>query len=439
MKNHCSGFLFFAMFLTPVFSQTTNQTIRGTISDIDSKLPITGAIVRVSGSDPVIACTTDVKGVFTIENMATGIKTIQVSFPAYEVKTIQDIEVIIGHEVDLNLTMQKAFPKADSCVIVSSNNGVPHNELPQISTHVISPDETRYYAGCDGQTSIITTSFAGIGSTQSAEHDIIIRGNSPKFLQWRLEGIEIACPYHWEDQNSSGNGMLALNNNLLATSNFYTGAFSSEYGNVLSGVYDVKLRTGDSNNFKAAARINIIYSDYTIESPIKKGYAGSFIANYRYYHIPLMIKLADPPGSRGMAPKMQDGTFKVVLPTQEQGTFTIFGLAGLSGLSTTTQTPEANSVLQTPDNRSMLPNIAQALDYDSYLGNIGINHTLNFHSGCSITTTVLFSGNGNKEDVYESIITKTDDGLGTFIFDTIGRNLNYNSRIKSVGLTGSMV
>ena len=94
-----------------------------------------------------------------------------------------------------------------------------------------------------------------------------------------------------DDQNSSFGALTALNNNLLATSDFYTGAFSSEYGDVLSCVYDVKLRSGNNEKFEATAGVGLMGTELTVEGPFKKGYAGSYLLNYRYSTIWLLQKI----------------------------------------------------------------------------------------------------------------------------------------------------
>ena len=110
-------------------------------------------------------------------------------------------------------------------------------------------------------------------------------------VQWRLEGTEITNPTHFADQNGIQGGVSALNNSLLATSDFSTGAFSAEYGDVLSGVYDVKLRNGNNQKYETSLGIGVQGSDITLEGPFKKGYGGSFLFNYRYStkHITLCV------------------------------------------------------------------------------------------------------------------------------------------------------
>jgi hypothetical protein len=238
-----------AVFTTLAFSQTLTQVVRGTIVDVDSKLPLPGATLVISGTDPLVGTSTDINGIFRFEKVPIGRIKLQISYMGYETKTIPDIVVNSGKEVVLDFDMQ-----------------------------------------------------------------------------WRLDGAEISSPYHLDDQNASFGALTALNNNLLANSDFYTGAFSSEYGDVISCVYDVKLRAGNNEKFEATGGIGLMGTELTLEGPFKKGYAGTYLFNYRYSSITLIndIGVIDVPG----VVNYQDATFKIVLPTKKSGTFSFYGLGG---------------------------------------------------------------------------------------------------------------
>jgi len=237
MKKFTSLALALAMFSMLAFTQTLTQTVRGTITDIDSKLPLPGAGVIILGTDPKIVTTTNVDGTFRFEKIPLGRIAIQVSFIGYESKTISDIVVNSGNEMVLDLFMQESAVKIDEVVVhQNKGKGKAINDMAFLSARSISPEETKRFAGSWDDPSHIMSNFAGVATSQNANNDIIVRGNAPKYIQWRLEGVEITSPYHQADQNSSVAGFSALNNKLLGASDFYTGAFSPEYGDVISGI-----------------------------------------------------------------------------------------------------------------------------------------------------------------------------------------------------------
>ncbi len=402
------------------------QTVRGTIIDADSKLPLIGSTVAIEGTSPIIATATDVNGAFKFENIPIGRIALQISYMGYEAKTIPDIVINSGKESVLDITLQESVVKLDEVVVKSNkNNGEAINEMAMISSRSISPEETKRFANSYDDPSHILTDFAGVAQTQSGNNDIIVRGNSPKYIQWRLEGTEITNPNHQMDQNSTIGGFSCLNNKLLAASDFYTGAFAPEYGDALSGIYDVKLRAGNNEKFETMAGVGIMGTDFTAEGPIKKDYAGSYIVNYRFSNIGLIqaLKLANIPGVKTT---FQDATFKVVLPTKKMGTFSFFGLGGLDNLYVK---GVQQDIWQTPGNDQMMPDITQDFDQSNYLANVGMNHILTINSKSYVKTTLSCSVIGMNDDVYESTIMDSD---------TFGRKLNYSSRIKTSTYKGAI-
>lgn len=397
------------------YAQNLSQTVRGTIRDIDNNSPLIGASVVIVGSDPIVGTTTDIDGKFRLINVPTGRITLQLSYIGYEARTIPNIVVNSGKEVVLEFSLQEsAISMKEAVVTAHREKGKVINEMALISARSISAEETNRYAGGFNDPSRIVSNFAGVGNSLDGGNDIIIRGNSPKYMQWRLEGIQITNPNHFADQSALSGSISTLNNNLLSTSDFYTGAFTAEYGDVLSGIYDVKMRAGNNEKFEAAIGVGLLGTDVTIEGPFKKGYGGSYLVNYRYSTASMIsdLGLVDING----VPKFQDAAFKVVLPAKKAGTFSIFGLAGLSSFSFEDVQPQ---VWKTPGNSSMKTDIKEDYDKQAHLMNTGINHTINLGKQSFLKTTLSYSNEGINDDIYQFQTIKIYNPTGEFSHDSI--------------------
>ncbi|WP_158856762.1 TonB-dependent receptor [Lunatibacter salilacus] len=423
------------MYSTMAITQQLSQTVRGTIMDSDSKSPIAGATIMVVGTNPVIGTVSDLNGNFRLDKIPTGRISLLMSYLGYEAKAIPDIVVNSGKEVVLNLSLQESAISMNEVVITANQEkGQATNEMALVSARSISAEETSRYAGGFNDPSRIMSNFAGVTSTQDGNNDVIVRGNSPKYVQWRLEGVEITNPNHWADQNSVGGAVSTLNNNLLATSDFYTGAFSPEYGDVLSGVYDVKLRAGNNEKLESVLGVGLLGMDLTMEGPFKKGYSGSFLANYRYSTISLIDNLGMV--DIGGTPKFQDAALKVVLPTKKMGTFSLFALAGKSGFFFEDVTP---SVWETPGDRFMISDIREDFEKTAHLLNTGINHTLNLNKNSFIHTTLAYSNEGIDDKIFESKTVKILDPEGGFLRDSVVNNtLNFEGGLKKAAYRGAI-
>lgn len=416
----------FLVFLTLLsYSQSPTQTVRGTVVDEDNKQPMLGVAVIVPGSDPLIGTVTNEKGEFRLEKIPVGRLQLQLNYIGYEKILLSNLEVNSGKEVVLSVAMQESAVSTDEIVITAEKNkGEAMNEMSLVSARSISPDESKRYANSYNDPGRILANFAGV-ATQDASNDIIVRGNSPKYMQWRMEGVEITNPNHFADQNAISGGISALNNNLLSTSDFSTGAFAPEYGDVLSGVYDVNLRPGNNQKRETAIGVGIMGTDLTVEGPFKKNYGGSYLANYRYSTITLINALGviDPGG----VPTFQDGAFKVVLPTQKAGTFSLFGLGGQSQVEFKDITP---AIFPTPGLRSMYPNVSEDYKKGAYLVNLGLNHMYTLSTKSFLKTTLAYSRSGIADDIYEYKTYKIYNETGEHVSDSsTGRSENFKSRL----------
>ncbi len=435
MKKIIITSLFIVLSMTLAFGQNLTQTIRGTLTDNDNKLPLIGAAVLIPGTDPVIGTITDLNGVFRLQNVPIGRVSLRLSYMGYETITIPNIEVNSGKEVVMDLSMQESALKLDEVVILSnSKKGEAINDMSQLSSHSITLEETKRFTGGMDDPARVVSCFAGVASTPDGSSDIIVRGNSPKYMQWRLDGMEISSPYHMDDQNASFGALTALNNNLLSTSDFYTGAFSSEYGDVLSCVYDVKLRPGNNEKFEATAGIGLMGTELTLEGPFKRGYVGSYLVNYRYSTISLIkdLGLVDVPGGVNY----QDATFKVVLPTKKMGTISVFGLGGLSGVSMENMGP---SGLLTPG--SPLTNALTSRDFykANYLANLGMNDILPVNNKSFVKISLNYSGTGANDDIYATDTIRTYNNQGELINEsTSSRKHIIQSRIVNSAYRGAI-
>lgn len=410
------------------------QVVRGTITDADSKLPLTGVMVAIMGTNPVTFVLTDASGNFKFEKIPIGRIAIQLSFLGYQTVTIPEVVVNSGKEVVLDVNLQESVEQLDEVIVTANKHkGQAINDMSLLSSRSISINETKRFTGGMDDPARVVASFAGVTATPDGGSDIIVRGNSPKYMRWRLDGIEITSPYHMDDQNASFGALTALNNSLLATSDFYTGAFSPEYGDVLTSVMDIKLRTGNNEKFESTFGIGVLGTDITLEGPFKKGYSGSYLMNYRYSTISLVKKLGiiDVEG----AVSYQDVTFKTVLPTKKSGTFEIFALAGKSGISMTNMKPDG---LTTPG-RIKDASIGRDYDKGADLLNIGIIHIYSLNNNSFIKSSLSYSANSMNDDMYEFNFYKLPENQGEGTEDSLSvKKHTFKSNIENAAYRGTI-
>jgi len=309
-------------------SRSRKGVLRGTVIDRESRVPLPFATVVVLHTEPARGSTTDYQGRFRIGNLPVGRHTVMVSYVGYDEVVLSEIFVGSSREAEITVAITE---KSESIgeVSVSMIKGEPVNQMATVSARSFSVEETKRYAASISDPARMVLVFAGVSGTDDATNEIVIRGNSPNWLLWRLEGVEIPSPNHFSEEGYTSGSVSILSSDMLATSDFFTGAFPAEFGNALSGVFDLRLRSGNSEKHEFSAQAGVLGVDLSAEGPFKKGYSGSYLVNYRYATLSLINKM-NIRVSQNALPNYQDLSFKINLPAKNAGTFSFWGLGGLS-------------------------------------------------------------------------------------------------------------
>ena len=297
--------LFFTITLLTFWGFTQaqiTQTLRGVVIDKQAESPLVGAAVVVEGTNPMLGSVTDENGVFTIKDVPTGRYQIKISFIGYNASTMPNIVVNAGKETVLSITLEEAVTKLDAVVISGKvDKAKTINELATISARQFNVEEVQRYSGGRNDVSRLAANFAGVATNNDSRNDIVIRGNSPTGVLWRLEGIPIPNPNHFSTLGTTGGPVSALNPNMIRNSDFLTSAFPSEYGNATAGVFDIGLRNGNKEKFEFTAQLAAFSGlEGMAEGPLStkaqrakgNGQGGSFVVAYRYSFVELAQKAA---------------------------------------------------------------------------------------------------------------------------------------------------
>ena len=313
-------------------SQPITQTIKGRVIDTDTKRSLVGANVLISGSEPFIATVTDTNGIFKLLNVPVARQTIQVSYIGYEPYSASDILVSTGKEVILTIELKELVINVEEVRIVArKQTQTTVNTMTSVSARMFSVEESKRYAGGFYDPARMAESFAGVSPTGGESNELVIRGNSPRGLLWRLEGIEIPNPNHFRDgEGGSGGGVNIITSNVITNSDFMTGAFSPEYGNALSGVFDIHLRQGNNERHEFGLQASVVGIEFAAEGPLTKNNNGSYLLNYRFASFSLLEKAGISVSNNDIIPSFQDFVFHINFPSGKAGRFSMFGIGGYS-------------------------------------------------------------------------------------------------------------
>lgn len=383
-----SPLLFIFSFFPFHFSaQTFTQTIRGTVLDADSKYSIPGVNIFILNLDTPITAVTDANGKFRLEKVPVGRHLLKFTFVGYEEVQMNNVVVNSGKEVVLTIEMHESVIVGQEVDIIGTNDKTKaNNDLVTNSSRNFQSEETERYAGSRFDPSKMVANFAGVSTGNDARNDIIVRGNSPLGVLWRLEGVNIPNPNHFSAQGSTGGPISILNNNLLGGSDFLTGAFPAEYGNKTAAVFDLKLRNGNNEKYEFFSQVGINGFELGTEGPISKKNGSSFLISYRYSTFFIFDALGIRFGVSGI-PEYNDGAFKLFLPTKKSGVFTIWGIGGKSRIELLDSEKDSTDWSFTSSGEDLI--------FGSGMGAGGLSHLYFFNPNFSGKLTLSGSVNEN--------------------------------------------
>jgi len=326
------SFLFGLILLSGITLHAQNnqltQTIRGTVVDKDSRQPLPGATVVITNREGHKGTSTDIDGNFRLKNVRVGRVDLEVSYVGYQSQFLRNLILKSGKELVLTIELEENVQNIDEVVVRAYRKDQPRNEMAKVSARSFTIEETEKYAGSWGDPSRMAQNYAGVISAGDQRNDIIIRGNPPIGLLWRLEDMNIPNPNHFGALGATGGPVSILNNNVLTHSDFFTGAFPAEYGNALSGVFDLQMRNGNNEQHEYVGQVGFNGFELGAEGPFSDSSNASFIANYRYSTLAVMEEIGMNTGV-GAVPQYQDLSFKINVPL-EKGNISVFGIGGLS-------------------------------------------------------------------------------------------------------------
>ncbi len=393
MKYFLFSLISLSALLLKLQAQTLQGTVKGRVVEAVTGLPLPGAAVVVLESEPQLGGVADEAGYFKIERIPSGRVSLEVRFMGFESLTFKNLWLSPAKDLVLQVEMKEAVSALNEVVVLGKQNTIKtQNDLVQVSGRTFSIEETQRFAGARQDISRMATNFAGVRGANDAVNDIVIRGNSPYGLLWRLEGIDIPNPNHFGNFGATGGPVSMLNNNVLANSDFITAAFPAEYGNAISGVFDLRMRNGNDEKHEFLGQVGFNGFEFGAEGPLNKESRASYLINYRYSVLGFMKAIGLDFGTGSALPEYQDLNFKINWPTKSLGTFKLVGLGGISSIDFV---PSENE----PEGDDLYNNNKQDVYNRVNMGALVLGHSLLLNSKLAWQTQIGFSVSQNKNTV----------------------------------------
>ena len=302
----------------------TAQTVRGTVTDAISGEPLIGATVRITELDGK-AAVTDIDGCYRINVGQGGRYTVETRYVGYEPSVLKEQLLMGAKENIIDIALRENSTELGEVVVRPRvNKEATVNPTALVGGVMLSMEEANRFAGGANDPARLVSAFAGISASANG-NGVSVHGNAPQMMKYRIEGVEVFTPNHYNDFYEAGFGMVsALNSNVIGNSDFFTSTFNANYSNSLSGVFDVKMRTGNNEKHENILMVGTVNEELTMEGPLSRKSNSSYLLNVRYG----FTSLADKLGIINYDTQFGFGDFSLKLnfPTKRAGTFSVFAL-----------------------------------------------------------------------------------------------------------------
>jgi hypothetical protein len=352
------------------------QEIRGQVMDNEAKFPMPGAhvMLKADSSDQYRATSTGARGNFRFENVRVGRYLLKVSHIGYK-PVVQSVLLSSSRELILNILLEELPGQLDDVIVQGDLTPI----VPA-GSHVINTDELNRHAGNRGETVRKVTVLAGIQSGDDSRNDVVVRGNAPGSVMWRLEGLNIPNPNHFNIPGTSGGPVSLINDKMLGSSAFYSGAFPAGFGNTTSGIFDLYFREGNNQKFNHTIQAGVLGAELSSEGPLLRD-KSSYLFSFRTATLKVFQKFGLDIGTEAV-PRYTDAAFNVNVTGKGNSSFSVFGLGGVSHVDILISTGIKNFYGEKDRDQ----------DFDAKTGIVGVSYKNSINSKTYLSAAMALSG-----------------------------------------------
>lgn len=210
--------LFLGLLLTSVFlghGQNLTQTVKGKVTDIITGSPLMGATIVLMDSEPQLGVITDTQGFFIMENVPVGRQSFSCSYLGYEDALVSEVLVGSAKEISLTIRLTESLNQLGEVVVQARKDQIkPNNKLATVSARSFGVEEVKRFPVSISDPGRMALSFAGVTNTDDTTNEIVIRGNAPNQLLWKIEGVEVPEPNHFSEEGYSPGAVSLLSTNV---------------------------------------------------------------------------------------------------------------------------------------------------------------------------------------------------------------------------------
>ena len=278
-----------------VFSALAQGQIQGIVFDAESGEPLIGANVIIVGTS--IGAAADANGAFEIRDVPAGMHMLEASMLSFE-SIRNEIQVQTGEVSRVEFSLETAAISLSEVVVTPGRFTVMQAE-PTV-TQTLSREEIQSLPQLGEDVYRAVSRLPGLSSNDYSSA-FNIRGGQNREVLVQLDGLELYEPFHLKD--IGGGALSILDVEAIGGIDMMTGAFPVEYGDRMSGVFNISSHSPAAENSRTSLGLSFTNVRFLTEGRYA-GDRGEWLVLARRGYLDLILELIDDGG--GFSPTYYD-------------------------------------------------------------------------------------------------------------------------------------
>ena len=221
---------------TLIWAVLTTIVVKGQVLSIKEKTSIPYASVKVLETGQ--GTMADEDGWFELEIPKPGRYTLEVSALGFKRKIVH-FEAVEGQTVELKIGLKEEVIKLKELVVTPGSFSVTDQTTSEKGT--LTTMDVYLTPGSAADLLMTIQALPGVNNVGD-NAAISVQGGELDELGVRINGLWMPHPFHYE----SGGGIFSmLDETMIRKSDFYAGGYPASFGNALSGILDIRLKSGE--------------------------------------------------------------------------------------------------------------------------------------------------------------------------------------------------
>jgi len=358
--------------LAIIYSKEKYGEISGTVINEESGEFLVGANVVIVGE--TLGSATDLQGRFVIPKLPAGLYSLEASMMGYGSSRVENIIVTQNSSVKLHFELVDTLLSIGAIIVTPGHFSLM--EKKPSSSKALLAEDIRSFPQIGEDIHRAVTRLPGVtGNDLSAKFNI--RGGAYHEVLVLLDGMELYDPFHLKDLDGF---FSIIDVEAIRNIEMITGAFPAQYGNRLSGVFDMRTVNATIDNSVTSIAISFLNARFLTQGGSANG-KFNWLFLIRKGYLDLLLRWLNPDD------KIEPVYYDLLTKFQ-------YNINSRNSIS-------AN--LLASDDKVILTETADGLEFSTNYGNI--YSWLNWHAQFRpklLTQTVFYYGKvGQQGNVYQ--------------------------------------